>query len=293
MTRNLLGLLDSLVKSAAVPEGAKDAAGKVADTAGNVLGTATEGIRDAAGAINEKTGIGDRIDGVVEKVSGGQDTGELVGKAKELVTDNKLVAGLAAAGLGAMILRSKKGRELTGDAAKVGGAALIAGLAYKAFKNHQDGKPIIGGKDEVEASPFEFDFDAPREAAFEFPVESPEANEAKAEVLLKAMIGAAAADYRIDASEREAILGNARNAGLDQPTQDFLAAEFAEPARAEDFRAQAGDAELASQIYTAARITIDPDTQLEVDYLDSLAKSLDLDDALVANLNAVADSVRG
>ena len=50
--------------------------------------------------------------------------------------------------------------------------------------------------------------------------------------------------------------------------------------------------ELAAQIYTAARIAINPDTAAEKDFLAGLAGSLGLDAELVANIDAAASAAK-
>ena len=65
--------------------------------------------------------------------------------AKELVEKNKMGAGVAAGGLGAVVLGTNTGRALVGSALKVGALALIGGLAYKAVQNFQAGKPLLDG----------------------------------------------------------------------------------------------------------------------------------------------------
>jgi uncharacterized membrane protein YebE (DUF533 family) len=49
------------------------------------------------------------------------------------------LAGGIAGGALANVLSGKKGRKLAGSALKVGGLALVGGLAYKAWQNHQQG----------------------------------------------------------------------------------------------------------------------------------------------------------
>ena len=50
--------------------------------------------------------------------------------------------------------------------------------------------------------------------------------------------------------------------------------------------------ELAAQIYTAARIAINPDNAAEKDFLAGLAGSLGLDAELVANIDAAASAAK-
>ena len=57
-------------------------------------------------------------------------------------------AGGLAGGALANLLSGKKGRKLAGSALKVGGLALVGGLAYKAWQNYQQqdaGQPSPSG----------------------------------------------------------------------------------------------------------------------------------------------------
>lgn len=47
------------------------------------------------------------------------------------------MGGAAAGGVMGLLVGSKKGRKFAGKAAAVGGAALIGGIAFKAYKNWQ------------------------------------------------------------------------------------------------------------------------------------------------------------
>ena len=48
-----------------------------------------------------------------------------------------MASGALAGGLATILLGSKMGRELGGDAVKLGGMAVIGGLAYKAYSDWQ------------------------------------------------------------------------------------------------------------------------------------------------------------
>ncbi|MBN8913869.1 MAG: DUF533 domain-containing protein, partial [Rhizobiales bacterium] len=107
-------------------------------------------------------------------------------------------AGGAAAGtLATLLLGSKDGRELAGDALKLGAAAALGGLAYKAYTNYKEGKPLVGTR----AAEF---LSAARTGATV--PGAPPAND-HALLLLRAMIASALSDGLIDADERQRIVG--------------------------------------------------------------------------------------
>ncbi len=96
--------------------------------------------------------------------------------------------------------------------------------------------------------------------------------------LLRVMIAAANADGAIDAAEREAILGNARDAGLDAADVAALDAEFAAPLSLPQLLARTPPA-LREEAYVAALVGITADTEAETRFLAELADGLGLDAA--------------
>ncbi len=103
--------------------------------------------------------------------------------------------------------------------------------------------------------------------------------------LLRAMITAAHADGLIDAEEREAILGRAREAGLDADSLQALDAEIRAPFTVEQLAART-PANLRPEVYAAALIAITADTEAERDFLDRLAAQLSLDAAARRDIHA-------
>ena len=104
-------------------------------------------------------------------------------------------------------------------------------------------------------------------------------------MLIRAMIGAAAADGEIDADEREAIVGHLDEAGLGAEEHDFVMRELASPPSINDIVAAATTPELTLQVYTASVAAIEVDTPSEQGYLQMLAHRLGLDDAQVAEVH--------
>jgi uncharacterized membrane protein YebE (DUF533 family) len=103
--------------------------------------------------------------------------------------------------------------------------------------------------------------------------------------LLRAMITAAHADGLIDAEEREAILGRAREAGLDADSLQALDAEIRAPFTVEQLVART-PANLRAEVYAAALIAITADTEAERSFLDRLAAQLSLDAAARRDIHA-------
>ena len=192
-------------------------------------------------------------------------------------------AGGLAGGMLANVLDGNKGKKLAGSALKLGGLALVGGLAYKAWRSYQAGDDGATGAG-LEAPP--------AGGAF-----LPEANDARGAnalslLLARAMIAAAKADGQIDARESQAILNQIN--GLDLPAEDkaFL---FEEYGRALDIEALTSDVdspEHAAEVYTASVLTVDPPSPPEQIYLDTLARELELDAGLVREIHGAVAANR-
>ncbi|OYW65445.1 MAG: hypothetical protein B7Z40_12645 [Bosea sp. 12-68-7] len=252
--------------------------GGLAGMAGQILTQASQGVGDAA----RQTGVQQKAGDVMGQVTGGRSAQDVLAQAKAMFDKNPAMATAVLGGLGALVFGSSTGRAVVGSAAKLGGMALIGGLAYKAYQNYQAGKPMLDIGSGPELLP------APRGTGFE----AEAATEATALLFIRAMIAAAAADGAIDAEERTTILGGLREAGFDQEANEWLEQEMASPASIETLVAGAESPELAAQIYTAARIAINPDTAGEKDFLAGLSAALGLDAELVANIDAAASAAK-
>jgi uncharacterized membrane protein YebE (DUF533 family) len=200
------------------------------------------------------------------------------GQAVQLAKDNPL----AATAIVAVLLGTGTGRQLTGTALKLGGLAAVGGLAYKAYQNYQQGQPLLTGSQPQKQSLLA----APEGSGFEPAAVSND----HATLLIRAMIAAAAADGRIDAQEQQKILGGLQQAGLTGAAQQFLAREIETPATIEDLAAAVSSPQQAAQVYTAARVAVDPDAEEEHEFLAALAERLGIDDDLAAQIDATARS---
>jgi|GEM_PF-100272 len=253
--------------------GGTGSSGNITDVLGQILGQATSGVKEGAGRISDATGAGDAL----KNITGGRSGDELLAQLKDLIANNKLGAGAVAGGLGALVLGTQTGRGLAASAAKLGGLAMIGGLAYKAYQNYQAGRPLINtAETDTEA--------APDGSGFEAQAVSNDA----ATVYIRAMIAAAAADGRIDDAEQQKIIGSLGEAGLDEGAQQFLRREFANPASVEDLADGVSTSEERVQVFTAARMAIDFDNVEEQQFLMSLAGALDLAPELVQHIDAAA-----
>jgi uncharacterized membrane protein YebE (DUF533 family) len=219
----------------------------------------------------------------VDQRSGAQ-SGDLLEQAKGFLGSQAggIAGGAAVGALATLLLGTKGGRDIAGDALKLGAAAAVGGLAYKAYTNYRDGKPLIGTR--------AAEYIAAARSGATVPG-APPANE-HAILLLRAMIAAALADGRIDAEERERIVGRLSDAGLGAEERQFLDREIAAPWSPQQFAAAGATPEVRSEIYLASAIAIEADTAAEQAYLRYLAATLGLEDGLVAHLDAAVQSAK-
>ncbi|CUA97290.1 tellurite resistance TerB family protein [Pannonibacter indicus] len=203
--------------------------------------------------------------------------GDLMSRGKDFLSSN--AGGLAAGGLAGLLLGSKSARKIGGKAVTYGGLALVAGLAYKAYRDYQAGQQN-GGQSPGPQQRAPLELEAPRGTAFD-PERAPGGSQIVARTLLSAMIAAAKADGHIDAEEQRRIFGKMDEAGLDSESKAFLMDELRAPLDLDKIVNSATSPETAAEIYAASRLAIDPDHAAEKAYLQMLAARLNLDPALV------------
>lgn len=110
--------------------------------------------------------------------------------------------------------------------------------------------------------------------------------QASSQVILQAMIAAAASDGAISNEERQAILGEA---GQDPEIQQWIEQAMYQPATVQQIAAQVGNnPALAAQVYLAARVVCADLARKEIVFLADLAEAFGLDDALVEQLEQQA-----
>lgn len=199
--------------------------------------------------------------------------------AINLARDNPM----ATSAIAGVLLGTKTGRQVAGNALALGGLAAIAGLGYQAYKNYRDGnqpQPAPQSTPQAEPQflppPSDSGFStAPAIASNDFTLS-----------LVRAMIAAARADGHIDDTERQRILGKVQESGVGSEAESFFQRELASPVDLDAIVASAKTEEQRVQVYTASRLTIEPDSRAERGYLDLLAGRLGLPDALVDHIEA-------
>ncbi len=201
-----------------------------------------------------------------------------------LAKDNPLATGA----LAAVLLGTGTGRQLASSTLKLGGLAAIAGLGYQAYKKWQ-----ANTANETAQSPITTTTEAlPPPAGSGFALNDPTHDADFVVSLIRAMIAAARADGSIDQSERDAILGRATSAGLGNDAEAFLESELSKPVDIDSIISAAKTESQRVELFTASRITIDPNTRAERGYLDLLAGRLGLADALIDHIEATVTAAK-
>jgi uncharacterized membrane protein YebE (DUF533 family) len=189
--------------------------------------------------------------------------------------------GALAGGLAGILLGSKTGRKLGSSALKMGGMAVLGGLAYHAYRNWQDGK---SPRETASAGPSTAMLPPPSDTPFNPGSEAEQ--QALGRHLLRAMIAGAKADGHIDAEEQASIFGQIDKLGLSADDKAFVMDELRAPLDVDAVARAARSPEEAAEIYAASLLAVDVDNAAERGYLSMLAARLKLDDKLVEHLHA-------
>lgn len=220
----------------------------------------------------------DTLLGNAKALTGGQGANDLIGRARGAWDGQSTLAKGAIAGGLLGVLLSGNARRLVGTGVKVGGAALIGGLAYKAYEDWKAGKSATAAEGPL-TLPEPDDAFLPNDA---------DASETLSHHLLQAMIAAAKADGQVTPEERARISDALPQLGLGAEAQALIAAELDAPLDIGAVAALAASPEQATEIYAASLLAIDPEGAAEKGYLAMLAARLNLDAGLVAHLHARA-----
>ncbi|MCU0912394.1 MAG: tellurite resistance TerB family protein [Rhodobacteraceae bacterium] len=205
--------------------------------------------------------------------------GGLSGNQKSLAT------GAAAGGLVALLMSGGKPKKLIKNAVKLGGVALVGGLAYKAYSDWQAGKQpqAAAAGDAPPALP------KPEGTVF-LPADAGAA-EALSLKLVRAMVAAAKADGHVTSAERRKIAAQLPELGLGAEAEALIAEELDAPLDVGRVAALASTPEEAAEIYAASLLVVDPEAPAERGYLAMLAARLKLDPKLVQHLHANAEAL--
>ena len=197
-------------------------------------------------------GIGNRFGQLVSNIPGG------------------LAGGAAAGGIMALLLSNKSARKFAGTAATYGGTALLAGLAYKAFKNWQQSNR--------EKSTFDANSFASSDimsADFQL-------------TLIKAMIAAAKANGHIDSSEQQHIFAAIDQMELTTEMKALVFDLLRKPITIDELVSGTKTLEQKSEVYLVTCMILNPDHTAEQVHLDRLGQALQLPTDLAQQLQIQA-----
>lgn len=209
----------------------------------------------------------------------GQGGGDLLQQAGNML--GGFGGGALTGGLAGLLLGSKKGRKLAGNALTYGGLAVAGALAYRAYQNYQAGKQASPAATGVPLLP------PPADTPFN-PVQEAD-QQSLARNLLRAMISAAKADGHIDAAEQANIFAQMDKMNVGAEDKVFVMDELRAQLDVDAVARCARTPEEAAELYTVSLLAIDVDNPSERAYLALLAARLKLDDKLVAHLHATVE----
>ena len=109
--------------------------------------------------------------------------------------------------------------------------------------------------------------------------------QARAMLLVRAMIAAAKADGDVDPDERARIVAKLQTVGAEENARRFVDEELAKPVDLYSITAEVRDVATAAEVYAASLAAIQVDTEAERKYLDNLALRLGLDRGAVDDLH--------
>lgn len=177
-----------------------------------------------------------------------------------------LAGGAVAGGIMSLILSNKSARKAAGTAATYGGAALLGGLAYKAYNNWQAGQREAAAISQTSFS-------------------SPELLSADYQLsLIKAMIGAARADGVLDGAEQDRIFSSIDQMELSTETKALVFDLIRQPVTVNEVASGAHTMEQKTELYLVSCMIIDIDHPAEKLWLDELSSALGLPATLAAEL---------
>jgi uncharacterized membrane protein YebE (DUF533 family) len=214
---------------------------------------------------------------IVDQLMRGRLGGGASGGLAETLLKSGLGGGLAGGLLSGALAGGGKGGKLGKKALKVGGMALVAGIAWQAYQKYQQqqsGRPAAS---------------APASSgwpeALPVPVQRAAADPGHGLAVLRGMIAAAKSDGAIDADEQQRIFVQLGQLDLSAEEKAFVLEELARPLDIDAVVAASRDPGVAAEVYAASRLVIAEASPAEQAYLSLLAARLNLEPGLVGELD--------
>lgn len=208
------------------------------------------------------------------------------GQARASGDFDKYATGAAVGGVLGLLLGTRRGRSLGSSALKLGSVAAIGTLAWKAYQDYQAAQQAkapsgAAGAPGLAAPPAPARFEA---------LPAPQL-EQHSQLILKAMISAAKSDGHMDEREHALVRAEMARTDADEATRRWVEQELQRAVDPAELAAAAGTPEMAAEVYLASLLVVDEATTMERAYLDELARRLNLETGLKAELEARAKQV--
>jgi len=178
-----------------------------------------------------------------------------------------LVGGAAAGSIIALLMNNKPARKFVGTAATYGGAAVLGGLAFKAFKTWQLNLKNIQSTETDQD--YKDTFYARHEVAPDFELK-----------LIKAMIAASKADGHIDAQEQQRIFQAVAQMNISNEMKSTVFDLLNHPISVEEIVLGVHDTGHKSELFLAACLVSDSQLPSVKVFLDQMAYDLALPEKL-------------
>lgn len=189
---------------------------------------------------------------------------------------NKGILGTAAAGglLGAIFGGSKSVKKAAKSTVAIGAGAAAAALAYKLYQSWQNKNNTNNGSGILNNSSNSTDnlFDAFNQQSNAKAL----SNNNNAILILQALIFAARADGHIDKNEQDFILEASNNLNLQNDLNSYIKKFLQIPLDVQAIASQVHDHDQALEIYMLSAAAINVDNQAERQYMQALAKALNI-----------------
>jgi uncharacterized membrane protein YebE (DUF533 family) len=194
-----------------------------------------------------------------------------------------LVGGAAAGGAMALLMGNKSARKIAGKAATYGGAALLGGLAFKAYRNWQGNN--AGTTTPTPQQP------AVDPSSFHQRAISQQHNSGinPELALIKAMVAAAKADGHVDADEQQKIFEAVEKTSLSASEKGLIFEFLKKDIPIFELTTGINCIEMKAEIYLASCLVITHDHPAERTHLDNLAMALQLPEGLSVQLEQQAN----
>lgn len=189
------------------------------------------------------------------------------------------IAGGLSGGLLVGLLSGKKSRKLAGKAVKIGGAAVIGGLAWEAYRRYQHKQGQNGGAPEAVAPKWNtLDHSS-------FASSSTEVARRQENLIVRAMIAAAQSDGNLNQSERIRILERIERSDATLEQKAKLLSDMSVPQELTALVREDPCPELAVELYVASVLVLEGHGSQEHPHLAMLAAMLKLPPDLVDEIH--------